>query len=261
MRVGGFSIGASAVLPALVVCGSALAASGDECVAAKLAPAVADRALDGNAIALADGRVVRLAGVVAPRGGTFAEEARQRLQALTGGKPVLLGDQRPTPDRYGRIVARVFLGEDRNWVEGVLLRAGLLQVFTLRDDRACARALLAAEAAAREAKAGLWADPQFAIRRADDSSLSRAGGLYQIVEGEVLSTGRTAVAAYLNFGWNWSTDFTVTVNMADAELFESEGLDLDALAGRRIRVRGWLSVKDGAAMRVDHPEQIELLGK
>jgi micrococcal nuclease len=261
MRVGGFSIGASAVLPALVVCGSALAASGDECVAAKLAPAVADRALDGNAIALADGTVVRLAGVLAPRGGALAEGARQRLQALTGGRPVLLGDQRAAPDRYGRIVARLYLAADRSWVEGALLREGLLRVLTLRDDRACAPALLAAEAAGRAAKAGLWADPEFAIRQADDSSLSGAAGLYQIVEGEVVSTGRTAAAAYLNFGRNWSTDFTVTVNMADTELFESDGLELDALAGRRIRVRGWLTVKDGPAMRVDHPEQIELLGK
>lgn len=252
---------AATVLFVILAGAAGAVAPADGCVATKLTPAVADRAIDGNTVVLADGTAVRLAGVLAPRGGALAEEARRRLEALTGGKPVLLGDQRAAPDRYGRIVARLYLGADRSWVEGALLRAGLLRVFTLRDDRACAPALLAAEAAGRAARAGLWADPEFAIRRADDSSLSGAAGLYQIVEGEVVSTGRTAAAAYLNFGRNWSTDFTVTVNMADTELFESEGVELDSLAGRRIRVRGWLTVKDGPAMRVDHPGQIELLGK
>jgi endonuclease YncB( thermonuclease family) len=233
----------------------------ETCVAAVLVPAFADRALDGNTIALADGGTVRLSGVIAPRHGALGEAARQRLHDLVGGRTVLLGDPKATPDRYGRTAARLYLEAGRIWVEGALLRAGLLRVFTLRDDRACAAPLLAAEAAGRAAGAGLWADPQFAIRRADDPVLSGAGGQFQIVEGEVLSTGRTAAAAYLNFGRNWSTDFTVTVNMGDIELLESEGLELDALAGRRIRVRGWLSVEDGPAMKVDHPEQIELLGK
>jgi endonuclease YncB( thermonuclease family) len=258
MRVGGFVIGVCAILPALTA-GAGLAS--DDCVAAKTVPAVADRALDGQTIVLTGGTIVRLAAVLAPRDGIVAGEARRRLDGLVAGKPVLLGDQGPAQDRYGRIVARLYLAEGGHWVEGALVRAGVLRVFTLRDDRACARALLAAEATAREAGAGLWADPQFAIRRADDPSLSEAGGLFQIVEGEVLSTGRTAAATYLNFGRNWSTDFTVTVNMADTKLFESAGLELDGLAGRRVRVRGWLSVADGPAMRVDHPEQIELLGK
>jgi endonuclease YncB( thermonuclease family) len=231
------------------------------CSAAKLMPAMAERALSGNTIALSDGRRVRLAGVVVPQSPAFEATARDSLQALVGDAPVFLGDASAVPDRHGRIVAQVFLDDGRRWVEGELVRTGLLRVFTLRDERSCAGALLAAEAAARAVRAGLWADPEFAIRQADDSSLSGAGGQYQIVEGEVLSTGRTAAAAYLNFGRNWSTDFTVTVNMADAKLLESEGLEIDALAGRRIRVRGWLSVKDGPAMRVDHPEQIEVLGR
>jgi endonuclease YncB( thermonuclease family) len=258
MRVARYALGASF---AFLVVAAGAAQPQEGCSAAKLIPAVAARALDGNTVALSDGTVVRLSGVIVPHAGAFAEAARERLQALLSGRPVLLGDQSATPDRYGRIVARLYLGDSQSWVEGEMVRAGLLQVFTFREDRACARALLAAEAAARAGKAGIWGDPQFAIWQADDPSLSGASGLYQIVEGEVLSTGRTAATAYLNFGRNWSTDFTVTVNMADAEMFESEGLALDALAGRRIRVRGWLLVEDGPAMMVDHPEQIELLGQ
>ena len=64
---------------------------------------------------------------------------------------------------------------------------------------------------------------------------------------------------YLNFGRDWSRDLTVTIGIADVEVFEAEGGPLDILAGQRVRVRGWLRQWDGPWIRVDHPEQIELL--
>jgi micrococcal nuclease len=254
MRALASVIGVPVVLAALA---AGAAAAGEGCDPAMPATAVVERVVDAGTIALKEGTLVRLAGVVAPEGRT-GDLARQRLLTLLNGKPVLLGDRQARPDRYGRTAAQIYVGADRTWVQAVLLRAGLLRVFTLRDERACAAALLEAEAEGRAAGAGLWADPQFAIRMADDPTLPGDGGRFQIVEGEVLSTGRTAAAVYLNFGRNRSTDFTVTVNMADTELSESEGPALDALKGRRVRVRGWLFIENGPAMRVDHPEQIEL---
>jgi hypothetical protein len=142
-----------------------------------------------------------------------------------------------------------------------MLRRGLARVFTLRDSRACSRALLAAEEEGRAAGAGLWADPLFTIGEAGNPSLLDRRGLYQIVEGRVVSVGKTASTVYLDFGRNWTSDFTVTVSVSDAALFESEGLALDGLKGRRVRVRGWLSEANGPTMRVDHPEQIEVLSR
>ena len=234
------------------------------CPATAPEPAVVERVIDGDTIALNDGPVVRLAGIAAPKGEanpTLAEAARRGLESLVLGKVVLVGNRDGNPDRYGRLTAQLFLRDGGMWIEGEMLRRGLARVFTLRDRRACGRALLAAEDEGRAGRAGLWADPGFAIRAADDSSLLQAKHLYQIVEGRVLSMGRTAGAIYLDFGRDWSTDFTVTVNAPDAPFLEAEGLQLDALPGRRVRVRGWLEEWNGPTIRVDHPEQIEVLGK
>jgi len=206
------------------------------CVATVPEPAVVERVIDGDTIALDDGAVVRLAGIAAPKGEAnpaLAEAARRGLTSLALGKAVLVGNRDANPDRYGRLTAQLFLRDGGLWIEGEMLRRGLARVFTLRDRRACGRALLAAEEEGRAVKAGLWADPGFAIRAADDSSLLEAKHLYQIVEGRVMSTGRTTGTVYLDFGRNWSTDFTVTVNASDAAFFEAEGIRLDALPGRR----------------------------
>ncbi len=77
----------------------------------------------------------------------------------------------------------------------------------------------------------------------------------------MLSVGKTPTTVYLDFGRNWTTDFTVTVGTQDAALLESEGLALHDLEGRRVRVRGWLSQSNGPMIRVDHREQIEVLDR
>ena len=83
----------------------------------------------------------------------------------------------------------------------------------------------------------------------------------ELVEGRVLSTGRTRSMLYLNFGRSWSTDFTVTIPAAAADRFAAAGMAVEGLAGRRVRVRGWLGQHDGPTMHVEHPEQIELLDR
>ena len=64
---------------------------------------------------------------------------------------------------------------------------------------------------------------------------------------------------YLNFGSDWRTDFTVRIDPADASRFETAGMDLLALEGQVIRVRGWVQDENGPMIRVDHPERIELV--
>lgn len=66
---------------------------------------------------------------------------------------------------------------------------------------------------------------------------------------------------YLNFGADWRTDFTITIAARDLKLFEQAGLDLFALEGRTVRVRGWLDSYNGPAIEADHPEQIEVLDR
>jgi hypothetical protein len=125
------------------------------------------------------------------------------------------------------------------------------------SDRSCLAELLAFERDAREAGAGLWREQT--PMSAWSNAIREGGPRFELIEGDVVSIGRTERTVYLNFGNNWSTDFTVTMTTADAATIEAEGGPFDDLVGRRIRVRGWMEQWDGPWIRVDHAEQIELL--
>ncbi len=61
----------------------------------------------------------------------------------------------------------------------------------------------------------------------------------------------------MNFGRRWSEDFTVTILKRNERSFKAAGLDLKGLAGRRVRVRGWIEAARRPWIEAAHPEQIE----
>jgi len=65
--------------------------------------------------------------------------------------------------------------------------------------------------------------------------------------------------AYLNFGRNWRSDFTVTISPDDMKTFRHAGVDPYAYAGKRIRVRGTIDRMNGFEIEVASPEAIEVL--
>jgi hypothetical protein len=65
---------------------------------------------------------------------------------------------------------------------------------------------------------------------------------------------------YFNYDEDWRTDFTVAWDMAAVRLAKREGLDLLALEGKRLRVRGLLRWYNGPLIDATHPEQVEVLG-
>lgn len=224
--------------------------------------------VDGDTVVLGDGRQVRLVGIQAPklplgRAGfkpwPMGAEAKAHLQALVQGRRVTLrlGDQ--PVDRHGRVLAHLVRGEDGLWVQGALLAAGLARVYTFPDNRRLATEMLAAERGARADGRGIWALPFFALRTPDNVRFD--AGTYQIVEGRVLETARIKDRVYLNFGPDWRSDFTVKVLARDEPPFAEAGLDLVALKGRRVRVRGWIKDENGPMIVLDHPERLEILGQ
>ena len=74
-----------------------------------------------------------------------------------------------------------------------------------------------------------------------------------------MAVGLVRRRAYLNFGEDWRSDFTIALDARTRRLFEAEAIDLKAYEGRRLRVRGWLKSRNGPMIEVTHPEQIELL--
>ena len=225
---------------------------------------------DGDTVILDNGLVVRLIGIQAPklpRGNDdfapwpLAGKAKAALETLVAGKKVRLRHGGERLDRHGRSLGQLFvLDATEVWVQGQLVAAGLARVYSFPDNRACIADLMAAEGRARLNRLGIWADPYYAVRRADrPSELSGRSEHYELVEGRVLAADEAGGRVYLNFGRTWKTDFTVVIDKAALGRFGKDGLDPLKLADALVRVRGWVDNHDGPRIDVTHPEQIEIL--
>jgi endonuclease YncB( thermonuclease family) len=214
--------------------------------------------IDARTFRLQDGREVRLAGIEPVIGDK--PDRTSALAAIVAGHEVKLSGEDDTPDRYGRQPAFVFLDGSETLVQGLLLAQGEALVSPTVTNKDCASVLNAAEAAARQAKKGTWADPT-AIKNAESSGdiLARIGR-FTVVEGKVLSVRQAGATTYLNFGRNWTRDFAVTISRRMLPAFEAAGIALKSLENRQIRVRGWVEARGGPRIEVLHVGQIELLG-
>jgi len=223
--------------------------------------------VDGDTVVLADGRQVRLVGIQAPKlplgraGFTpwpLAAEAKAALAALSLGREVRLAYGGRRGDRHGRVLAHL-LDESGGWVQGALLEAGMARVYSFADNRALVPEMLAREAAARESRRGIWADPFYAVRTPAEAG--RYLGRFELIEGRVLDAANVRGRVYLNFGPDWRTDFTASLDPAARRLFEAEEIDPLAYRGRIVRVRGWLKSRNGPMVEITHPEQIEVVSE
>ena len=161
------------------------------------------------------------------------------------------------PDRYGRLVVNVFAGADQRWLQLELVRKGLVTVNPQGEDMNCIDELLVAEATARSKKVGIWQIPEIAML-SDDVNWNKRVQSYQLVEGNILSVGKTNSRFYLNFGDNWNEDFTVIVAKSNFKRFKKAYGDLKQLAGKKVRIRGWMIQNRGPMIEMYHPGQIEI---
>jgi endonuclease YncB( thermonuclease family) len=215
--------------------------------------------IDGRTLRLQDGREIRLAGIE-PVTTERSNRGAEALSAIVANRDVTLSGEDDTPDRYGRQPAFVFLASSDTPVQNLLLAQGEALVSGTVTGKDCAAALLAAEAEARRAKRGFWADPT-AIKNAESPGDILAGiGRFTVVEGKVLSVRQAGATTYLNFGRNWTRDFAVTISRRMIGAFEAAGTSLKSLENRRIRVRGWVEARSGPRIEVLRVGQIELVG-
>jgi endonuclease YncB( thermonuclease family) len=269
--------------------GSAIVCGGETVVNATVS-----HIIDGRTFVLNDGREVRLAAIEVPplpspgqsaratdkSGQMVASErdaaaehegkaAKDALDALIGGDQVVLRQadiSLPNNlDRYGRVVAYAYAQRDGEelFAQGALLESGFARVADRIGNKGCAAELLAGENTARTAKLGLWGDPYYDVLNADAPvDVLAQRGRFALVEGQVVSVRESGATIYMNFGRQWSESFAVTISKRNERSFTAAGLDLKSLAGRRVRVRGFVEARgaDGNVpwMEAARPEQIEV---
>jgi len=254
---GSLSRGAFFVALALAVCAGSAGAA--DCVlrdpgeTARMA-----RVIDGDTLALADGRHVRLLGINAPELGhegapdePLARAATTALETLLGadrhsGKTdaaVTLHTDRERLDHYGRVLAHVERG-GRD-LERDLLREGLAYLAIVPPNLALADCLREAERDARTARVGLWS---LTAPGAVASTAIVHGG-YQRVRGRV---------ERVQFGTAWWIEFAGglhgVIYPEHQEYWTRQ--TLAAWRGQTVEVRGWVyrSRRGDWRMRLPTPD-------
>jgi endonuclease YncB( thermonuclease family) len=211
------------------------------------------RVIDAETLGLHDGTQVRLAGVLTPQAQDAgaataawpaAVAAKAEVEAVVLGKSVMLAPAAEARDRYGRHVAHVSrIDGTPQWLQGHLLAQGLARVMMQGGARggmtACEVEMLRLEAAARQAGLGLWKEAAYRLLEAADvGSLTALAGTYQVIEGAV-ATARRA-------GPNVRLEFAEKARFGLGALVPARGRKADdALAGRRVRLHGWIEERGG----------------
>jgi len=223
--------------------------------------------IDGDTLALKGGAVLRLAGIEAPKPALaprdtalagLAEAAAAALKALVGSRPVVLRQDVGKRDRYGRRLAQAFTSEG-TWLQAALIAKSLARVHGDGRNRLGLETLLRIEATARKSRYGIWGEPTFWVRAADDPKLARFAGSFQIVEGRVFAAATVNRTGFINFGADRHADLTLVLKNPALDLGGPAMMDLGWLTAKPIRCRGWLDLHDGPSIDISHAEQIELL--
>lgn len=257
-------------VPCAVVLIAASGARAEPCALSGPFETVAvERALAGDAVALDDGRVVRLAGVVAPRPplGVAAEAwpldamARAALSEAAAGKVLELRLTGSGPDRHGRLRGHLAAigSADHAEIASKLLGEG--RVLRSGEDagRGCGATLALVEDQAVRARLGLWSEPYYEVRDASDGArLLALAGRFVVAEGRVASVRTSAGRAYVNFGARWRGALSLALSEAALrKLGGFAGLGLEA--GARIRARGVVEARRGPVIRLSEASQVERL--
>lgn len=191
-------------------------------------------------------------------------EARERLAHWLTGKEIHYQLTGPGLDRWGRAIAFVF-AEDPGGaplsVGAALLDAGLARYEGSPAALPCRAVLLAAEAGARRAGLGLWADPYYAvIAAADRLSFAEKTGTAVIVEGRITGIADRRPRIMLLFGHRPGWDFSVAVVPRNNKAFDAAYAGAAGLAGRSVRVRGLLDTRFGPQIEIETLDELEMMG-
>jgi endonuclease YncB( thermonuclease family) len=190
--------------------------------------------------------------------------AAAALRSLLEHRRVALRASKLVTDRYGRILADALATRDGYpaSAQKTLLSQGLAFLTTRPSEPGCMAELRAAERIGRTSKLGLWTDPRYLPRQADDvAGLSAERGRFALVEGKVVSVRESGGTIYVNFGRRWSEDFTVTILKRNERQFIDAGLRPSGLSGRRVMVRGWIEERGGPWIEAAGPGQIEIIAE
>ncbi len=154
-------------------------------------------------------------------------------------------------DRYGRLLAHVFLTDGAN-VQAELLMAGLAMTLVVPPNEWNHRCYDSLEDAARREGRGIWRLERFRPVAAEQLSGRFRG--FRIVRGRVLRVGEGRKNLWLNLAPR------VAIRIPKDDLAYFSALPPRSLLNRRVEVRGYVERRRGELrITVRHPAAIEIL--
>lgn len=222
--------------------------------------------VDPLRVQLQDGRIVQLAGVDIPdndpaRPGPLAGATFDGLKKLLLNKQVTLYQTRNEGEgrrnRMGHYLGHLETHEGKIWVQGLLLENGLARIQPGQDNTEMATHMLALENEAIAHKRGLWAAEGFKVLTPETAGGALNG--WAIIEGKIARTGMANNVSFLNFGDDWRQDFTIGLGAEVRRQMAKRGLDSMNLAGKNVRVRGWVENYNGPYIKLSHAIWLEIL--
>lgn len=210
---------------------------------------------DGDTIQLQNGQKVRFLGINTPEvegrnklaqpGG---EAAKQWLVKKLENKTVRLEKDVEKKDKYGRVLAHVFLSNGEH-VNVQLVSNGLATVNIHPPNLKYTQQLTSAQDNAEQKKIGIWNDPHYASQSYRKVKDIRG---WRRITGMVNRIKQSRKYVYLQF----SEDFSVGIERRSLNLFP----DISVYQGRNMEVRGWIrKSKRKRVMFIRHPADLKLL--
>jgi micrococcal nuclease len=118
------------------------------------------KVVDGDTVVLSDGRTVRYIGIDTPEHGQpYFDAARNFNRKLVLGKPVELEFDLERYDRYGRLLAYVFVRDEKGrrvFVNAEMVRNGFARTYTKPPNVRYADLFVQLQEEARKHRRGLW---------------------------------------------------------------------------------------------------------
>jgi len=224
-----------------------------------------DKLIDPLTILLKDGSIIRLASIDIPQNNNedLAVEALSYLNKLLPEKTEIIIYQ--TRDAKSGRVNRMnhqlshLVTKDKNiWIQGSLLSEGLARYYTAPDHDELLQDMQAAEETAIKSKKKLWAeDSQYSLKTAED--LEDQIGEFVVIEDTIQKVANIKNNAFLNFGNDWKTDFTVMLTSDKRRKLSQNGLNPQMLAKQKIRVRGWLREYNGPLIELEDISHLQII--
>jgi len=126
--------------------------------------------IDGDTIVLQSGEHVRYIGIDTPeKDQPFYQQAKELNQKLVEGKEIRIEFDVQRKDKYGRLLAYVYVGE--TFVNAELVRNGLANLYTVPPNVKHSDYFLKLQSEAKEKKLGIWSED----KKPEKNYLARKG--------------------------------------------------------------------------------------